>query len=161
MITNHLGAQYTLSQSEWTDSELVVTLNIAASSVSEDKAFTCVVSAAGQADQTEIGQLNTYGNTTNSTTRHFSMVTFCSILFLQHIVQLRHFILSTYISYCPLTSNLTLEISSISHDVAAGHPATLVCSVSGVSANDIDLVWLDRDGVQYRDPTNNEDYAVV
>ena len=83
----------------WTDSELVVTLNIAASSVSEDKAFTCVVSAAGQADQTEIGHLNTYGNTTNSTTRNLNMVSLCSILFLQHIVKLRHFILSTYLNY--------------------------------------------------------------
>jgi hypothetical protein len=39
-----------------------ITLNIAASSVTADKDFTCIVTADEQTDQKEIGKLNTYSN---------------------------------------------------------------------------------------------------
>ena len=56
------GGDFTVTKSSWLDEGLTITLTIAASSVTEDKDFTCVVSAPEQADQKEIGKLNTYSN---------------------------------------------------------------------------------------------------
>ena len=48
-----------------------------------------------------------------------------------------------------------------SHDVAAGTAATLTCSVEGVSARDVTVVWV-VEGTEYSEPSSDEtNYSVV
>ena len=48
----------------------------------------------------------------------------------------------------------------MSHDVAVGTLSTLTCSVSGVSASEVDFVWLDNGGKEYND-VNDNTYSFV
>ena len=52
------------------------------------------------------------------------------------------------------------EITTTSYDVSASNPSTLTCSVSGVSAGEVDFLWLDSNGKEYND-VNNKNYSFV
>ena len=48
----------------------------------------------------------------------------------------------------------------MSYDVSVGTQSTLTCSVSGVSATEVDFVWLDNSGKEYND-VNDKTYSFV
>ena len=60
--TNILAGSYTVTKEAWKNEVLEIRLDVASPGVTEDKEFTCIVSTPGQVDQTTIGKLNTYGN---------------------------------------------------------------------------------------------------
>ncbi|KAL5247349.1 hypothetical protein ACHWQZ_G019273 [Mnemiopsis leidyi] len=54
------------------------------------------------------------------------------------------------------TVNLNVfEITTTSYDVSASNPSILTCSVSGVSAGEVDFLWLDNSGKEYNDVNDN------
>ena len=55
---------------------------------------------------------------------------------------------------------LPSEITTVSYDVPVSTPSTLTCSVSGVSATEVDFVWLDNSGKEYND-VNDKTYSFV